>query len=126
MSFEFKNQNQVEKDDIHRARRSGFITSVVFYLIPILGCMNVMAVAVRPANRLSAQSTPKNIFKLHALVSLFWWPLFVTAQMVTATQSFILGAIMLILTVYAPFHYTKYLFKFKDAAHQAGYAYNQQ
>ena len=47
MSFEFKDKKQVEKDDIHRARKAGFFASVVFYLIPILGFMNVWAVAVR-------------------------------------------------------------------------------
>lgn len=126
MSFEFKDKKQVEKDDIHRARKAGFFTSVVFYLIPILGFMNVWAVAVRPAERLSAQSGPKTIFKLHAFISLFWWLLFVSAQMVTVKESFILGLIFLIACVYAPIHYTKYLFKFKDAANSAGHSYSDQ
>lgn len=122
MSFEFKDKKQVENDDLNRARKAGFFTSIVFYLIPILGCMNVWAVAVRPAERLSAKSGPKTVFKLHAIISLFWWLLFVSAQMVTVQENFVIGLLFLIACIYAPIHYTKYFFKFHDAARKAGHS----
>ena len=116
MSFEFKNDAQIEVEQRQARRRAEILTSSMLYVIPLLGCINVYIVGVKNAKRISASSRPINIFRLHALISFLWWPLFLWGQMLFDKTNALLGMALIVVMVLMPFIYSRYLFKFYDAA----------
>lgn len=120
MSFEFKNDAQIEVEQRQARRRAEILTSSMLYVIPLLGCINVYIVGVKNAKRISASSRPINIFRLHALISFLWWPLFLWGQMLFDKTNALLGMALIVVMVLMPFIYSRYLFRFYDAAVAAG------
>lgn len=126
MSFEFKNEKQIAVEQAQAGRRAEFWTSCLVYIIPVIGCFNVYVVAVKNAKRISANSGPTNIFRLHALISFIWWPLFLWGQMLFDKTSALLGMAVIAVVVLMPFVYTRYFFKFYDAARAAGKSWSTE
>lgn len=126
MSFEFKNDKQIQGEQGRARRRAEIVTSSLVYIIPLIGCFNVYVVAVKNAKRISASSGPTNIFRLHALISFLWWPLFIWGQMLFDKTNALLGMALIAVMVLMPFVYSRYFFKFYDAARAAGKSWSTE
>lgn len=120
MSFEFKNEKQIAVEQAQARRRATILAASFLYVIPLIGCIYICLDAVKNAKRISASSRPTNIFRLHALISFIWWPLFIWGQMLFDKTNALLGMAVIAVVVLMPFVYSRYFLNFYDAARAAG------